>query len=86
MNDESFHNPESDHLEEHRCILARLAALETKVENFTSTSKKMEKMPLCAGQDDDKFKFLMGKLEEIRYCIIDVESECARHSAQHRRT
>jgi hypothetical protein len=46
MHDESFHNSADDHLQEHRDILARLVALETKVENFTSTNKQMAKC-LC---------------------------------------
>lgn len=39
MHDESFQNPADDHLQEHRDILARLVALETKVEKFTFTNK-----------------------------------------------
>ena len=31
MHDESFHNPADDHLQEHRDVLARLGALETKM-------------------------------------------------------
>ena len=61
MHDESFHNPKDDHLEEHRSILQRLAALEKEVVSLRILQQPQEDIcPSCKGAKSFPINYLRG--------------------------